>query len=197
MSISTFVFFQSNKPDEGSFNATVLDVGQGLAVMIETKNHIMLYDAGPGYGSGGSAARFVVIPYLHSKGISKLDKLVISHDDIDHIGGVTDLIQDINIVEILGDELYFFDVIPASICHIDTDWSWDGVNFDILHPLQNNQFNGNNASCVLKIGNRRHSVLITGDIEYEAEDAIIELLSPELNSSILLAPHHGSVTSSK
>ncbi|NNE37185.1 MAG: MBL fold metallo-hydrolase, partial [Gammaproteobacteria bacterium] len=138
-----------------------------------------------------------VLPYFRARGIKELDALIISHDDIDHIGGVADVIKEIKVNKILGNKKYEFEVIPSEICHSHNDWIWDGVSFDFLHPAQDISFEGNNASCVLKIGHGKDSVLISGDIEYQAEDLLIETTSAFLRSNILLAPHHGSKTSSK
>ncbi len=187
----------NSTPEFGEFNATILDVGQGLSVTVQTEKHTLLYDAGPSYSSGSSTGQFVVLPFFSARGIGNLDKLIISHDDIDHIEGVADVVKAIRVDKLMGDKLYKYKADTIDVCHAGQEWTWDGVKFSFLHPGKKTDYKGNNASCVLKIGKVKHSLLITGDIEYEAEDYLIEQYADYLKTNILLASHHGSITSSK
>ncbi len=135
-----------------------------------------------------------ITPYLRAKHIQHLDKVIISHDDNDHIGGLNNILKNFKIDEILSS-------IPEKIrttfiCQKGQNWKWDGVIFEILNPDKDTDLKNNNASCVLKISNRKHSVLLTGDIEKKAEYNLVQNNKEKLKSTIMFAPHHGSKTSS-
>ncbi|SMN11798.1 DNA internalization-related competence protein ComEC/Rec2 [uncultured Candidatus Thioglobus sp.] len=174
---------------------TTLDVGQGLANIVQTKNHTLLFDTGAYYRSGFNLGESVILPYLNAKNIQHLDKIIISHGDNDHIGGLKSLLKMISVDEILTS-------VPEKIqqtttkCQQNQQWQWDGVKFEILNPTKNSHFKSNNASCVLKISNAKHSLLLTGDIEKKAERYLVKHLAHKLRSDIMLAPHHGSKSSS-
>ncbi|SMM99306.1 DNA internalization-related competence protein ComEC/Rec2 [uncultured Candidatus Thioglobus sp.] len=174
---------------------TTLDVGQGLANIVQTKNHTLLFDTGAYYRSGFNLAEAVILPYLNAKNIQHLDKIIISHGDNDHIGGLKTLLKTISVDEILTS-------VPEKIqqtttkCQQYQQWQWDGVKFEILSPAKNSQLKSNNASCVLKISNAKHSLLLTGDIEKKAERYLVKNLAKTLNSDVMIAPHHGSKSSS-
>lgn len=191
------VFFPiQERMDSGEVRLTLLDVGQGMAAVIETANHAMLYDTGPRFSSRFDAGSAVIIPYLRQNGINYVDLLVQSHGDNDHIGGLSMLLKEITIGRVLTS-------VPRRIDHDNVDncirgqtWFWDEIRFEILHPAQNSDLSGNDRSCVLKISNDNDAILITGDIEAAAERQILNRDGQRLNSTILLAPHHGSLTSS-
>jgi len=204
------------KPEKLAFESvqiTLLDVGQGLSVVVETHDHVLVYDTGPRFSESFNTGKTVVIPYLQSRGISKIDTMVISHGDNDHIGGVKSIVESITVDKIITS-------VPKKVksklksqnrsnlisrCNSENQWHWDGIDFKIIHPLPNSTLKGNNASCVLQIStrpkingknNQKFSVLLTGDIEAKAENEILELSNINLKSNILIAPHHGSKTSS-
>ena len=172
------------------FELTVLDVGQGLATVIRTAGHLLVYDTGPAY-SGNSTASLTLIPYLRHQGIQHIDGLISSHNDMDHVGGR----EDVRLAmqprwELSGEPLPY-----ASPCEAGAEWSWDGVRFQILHPRKNSGLDGNPASCVLLVHGSRGSVLLTGDIPKATEQEIVDSY-PCLEVDVVVAPHHGSGTSS-
>ena len=177
----------------GDVKVTVLDVGQGLAQVVRTKNHTLLFDTGAKYPSGFNMGDAVIIPYLHSQHINFLDLIIISHGDNDHIGGLDSILKNIKHHKILSS-------VPekisksSALCQSKPSWEWDGVSFQMLNIKQN--FNGNNASCVLKISTQKRAIILTGDIERKAEQHLINIWGVQLKSDILISPHHGSKTSS-
>ena len=176
--------------EQGEFELTVLDVGQGLATVVRTAGHLLVYDTGPAY-AGSSAAIFTLIPYLRHQGVQGIDGLISSHNDLDHSGGR----EDVSLVMQPTWELSGEPMPGASPCEAGDEWLWDGVRFEILHPGRNSGLQGNPASCVLLVRSARGSVLLTGDIPKAAEKKIVELQSC-LEVDVVVAPHHGSGTSS-
>ncbi|MEH6823471.1 MAG: DNA internalization-related competence protein ComEC/Rec2 [Motiliproteus sp.] len=183
---------QPNSPEEGAFNLTLLDVGQGLAVLVQTQQHRLIYDAGPRFRSGFNAAEAAIVPYLNSQGVRQLDRLLISHADSDHSGGQAVLESELQIEQTFTGS----DKIDAQgLCRAGQEWSWDGVVFRILHPDDVQGLSENNRSCVLQIDNGRHRVLLTGDIEAEVEQLLVERYADALQAATLVASHHGSRSS--
>lgn len=183
-------------PNKGEFEAVILDVGQGLAVVVRTRNHLLLYDTGPGFSSGFNAGWAVIVPFLNSYGINKIDLIVQSHGDNDHIGGLEDVLDNIKVEKVLSSVPAQIDFNAVQACHAGQKWTWDNVDFEILFPDKTDKLSGNNTSCVLRVGNGRHSVLIPGDIEKLAESLLLTRTRSPINTSVLIAPHHGSATSS-
>jgi competence protein ComEC len=184
----------SPRPKHGSAWVTVLDVGQGLAVLVQTHSKALLYDVGPDFSSGFNSADAVVIPALRSFGIDELAMLVISHADKDHAGAAPALLKEIKLGQlVLGEALERVE-LPSIYCKDSYRWEWDTVQFEFLMPEKGGQ-GGNNASCVLRIRAGGSSVLLSGDIETDIER---ELLAEgrDLRAALLIAPHHGSNTSS-
>ena len=173
----------------GQVDLEVLDVGQGTAVLLETANHTLIYDTGPSYLTGGDAGSGVVLPSLRGRGWRRVDRLVLSHGDLDHIGGATSVIAGARVVDILSGEAV--PGIEAGRCHTGLAWHWDDVAFSILGPQPDSEDTGNNASCVLLIETAAARVLLAGDIGATVE-ARLDL--PPVD--VLLVPHHGSLTSS-
>lgn len=171
----------------------VLDVGQGLAVLIRTQHHSLLYDTGGKYYKGPDMGTLAILPYLQASGIQVLDKMIISHPDLDHRGGMESIEKNINVRELIVDSPEFYQ--RGSNCHSYSTWQWDGVNFEFLSmdvPLQPR----NNHSCVLRVYNKSGQWLLAGDIEKESEEWLLKHYPHKLPSSVLLVPHHGSKTSS-
>ncbi|MGK0296519.1 MAG: competence protein ComEC [Gammaproteobacteria bacterium] len=190
------IFPLNNAPDSGDFDVNVLDVGQGLSIIVRTQNHILLYDTGPGSSAGNNAGLSVVIPYLKHLGYKQIDKIVQSHGDNDHIGGLVDILSRIEVVSIISSVPEKINYIASKFCLTGQTWNWDNVSFEILHPDKPESFSGNNASCVLKVGIGKDSILLTGDIEAEAEYSLLAKKVNNLQASVLIVPHHGSLTSS-
>jgi competence protein ComEC len=183
-----------------------LDVGQGMAVLVETREFRLLYDAGPLWSPESNAGQRIVAPWLRSQGIRRLDALVISHADLDHSGGAADLLRSIEVGTVLSS---IDPGHPLRIDHHDHQpcrrghrWVRGAVSFEFLHP--GDEFPPgaarsptNARSCVLRVVSPSGSVLLPGDLEARQErDLIARLGAPALAADILLAPHHGSNTSS-
>ncbi len=179
----------------GAFEVAFLDVGQGLSVVVATRGHTLLFDTGPAYRSGFTTAEAVIIPYLHRRGVRHLDALIVSHGDSDHAGGVDVVAGRFEIGRRLvgGGAQRGRSLEP---CRDGQAWSWDGVHFEILHPADNRGLQGNDSSCVLKVTAREHSLLLTADIESQAEASLLVRARERLAASVMLVPHHGSLTSS-
>jgi competence protein ComEC len=200
---------------EGEFRASVFDIGQGTAVLIETKAHRLLYDAGPLTGKKDNAGERTLLPYFRGEGINHLDRLVISHKDADHIGGASTLIKTIQIESFLGvmpkNHPFMIELskksIPALPCQYGQEWRWDQVQFKVWHPGEEITFDPedhrgkpNENSCVLEVNNGHTSFWLTGDIERRGEREHVQRLEEERyrhpHKVIVMAPHHGSKTSS-
>ena len=200
----------------GEFRATVLDIGQGTAVLLETANRKLLYDTGPIQGKRDDAGQRVILPYLRGRGIDQIDRMVISHSDSDHVGGAATLLRQIQFDFMMGSlpsnnpllKNLQARNIPSIPCRYGQYWIWDDVEFIIWHPheetLFENQYSRkpNEMSCVLEVRNRQASFWLTGDVEKQGETEVVErldqarLLGMSEKQLIFMAPHHGSKTSS-
>lgn len=180
----------------GEFKFSLLDVGQGLSAVIQTSQKTLVYDAGARFSERFNIGDAVIKPYLRYKGTTQLDMLMISHGDNDHIGGAYSIIEQFKIDRVLSSVPEKLSISHAERCHAGQKWLWDGVEFEVLHPSIESDFTGNNASCVLKVSSQHGSVLLTGDIEQAAEKSLINNMPEQIKVDILLAPHHGSKTSS-
>lgn len=236
-------------PAPGMMWVTAFDIGQGMAVLVETAQHRLLYDTGPPYGAHADAGQRVILPYLQARGIGRLDALVVSHADSDHAGGALSLLAALPI-----DRLYSSLPLDSAIvrqavhpvrCEAGQYWRWDGIDFDMLHPAGNvyagdaaavaraarrerhnkrgskpdrgdyhARFGGgqrarapaisgttNARSCTLRISTTAYAeplaMLLPGDIGVAQEQMLVRSLPPErLRADVLLAPHHGSKSSS-
>ncbi|HEX9193423.1 MAG TPA: DNA internalization-related competence protein ComEC/Rec2 [Burkholderiales bacterium] len=191
-------------PGAGELWITVLDVGQGLAVLARTEKHALLYDAGPAFNAFSDSGSRVILPYLRGEGVDSLDALVVSHDDRDHSGGAGSVLGAMR-VGLLWSSLspdHALLAAPAwrAPCVAGRKWLWDGVSFEFLYPhaeiVSGRASRANNLSCVLRIEGPGGRVLLTGDIERAAERELLLRAPALLPAEALLVPHHGSSTSS-
>lgn len=184
------------RPGIGEAWVDVLDVGQGMAVLVQTSEHALLYDTGPLYSADSNAGLRVVVPYLRATGVEKLDALVVSHRDKDHSGGVTAVQGALPV----GRLLTSISALGGEPCMAGQRWEWDGVHFSILHPDSADYAvkskKTNNMNCVLRVENAGGSVILPADIEAEDERALIARSPSLLRSDVLLVPHHGGNGSS-
>ena len=191
------VVVEPKRPAWGEAQLTLLDVGQGLSVVIQTQQHVLVYDAGPRFSESFDTGKAVVAPFLRHSGARKLDMLIVSHGDNDHIGGVASLLADFPADRLLTSVTEKMPGTGARDCWRDQQWVWEGVSFNLLHPARGSQRQGNDASCVLRIESAGgHRVLLTGDIEGPAEQDLLRQPRQQLSAAVLVAPHHGSDTSS-
>lgn len=186
--------YTADKPAYHDVWMTLLDVGQGLSVVVRTKNHVLIYDTGPrfsAYNSGDS----IIIPYLKYNHIDQIDIMMISHGDNDHNGGAERVYRALSVSHIKTSVPDKIKYATASMCLAGDTWIWDGVKFEVVYPSKSDLGLGNDSSCVLMIDNGKHRILLTGDIEAYAEEILLD--SPRLiQADVLIAPHHGSKTSS-
>jgi len=172
------------QPLPGELHVAILDVGQGLAVVVHTARHVMLYDTGPRYSEEADSGNRIILPYLQRSGISRLDGLVITHDDVDHTGGAASVMRGIPIDWLASPlpEIHPFSGFVARKlrCFAGQSWVWGGVRFDMLHPTWESysaeRLKDNDRSCVLKISSPYGSLLLTGDIERVSEMELLERL---------------------
>jgi competence protein ComEC len=198
---------QRELPAVGQFELVASDVGQGTAVIVRTRRHLLVYDAGPQYSPDFDAGQRVLLPLLRSRGEHRIDTLVLSHRDTDHVGGAAALLDGLPI----GGLTSSIDAghplrrqaqrrgVPDVRCASGQRWEWDGVRFEMLHPGVDDDAPGqrsNTVSCVLRVQGLGPAALLTGDIEREQEIRLLREQPDALPSDVLLAPHHGSKTSS-
>ncbi|MFO7604495.1 MAG: DNA internalization-related competence protein ComEC/Rec2 [Gammaproteobacteria bacterium] len=186
-----------SRPAQGEFWLSLLDVGQGLAVVVQTQNHTLVYDTGPRFSDSFDTGAAVVAPYLRHAGIAHIDTLMITHPDNDHIGGAASLLRMFPVGRVLSSVSDKLDR-GTEDCQQGQQWQWDGVHFRVLHPAADytpRRRPRNNRSCVLHIAADNGSVLLTGDIEREAEEQMLRQ-TQALAADVILVPHHGSNTSS-
>ena len=187
-------------PVSGQFELLAADIGQGNAVLVRTANHALLYDAGPRFSLESDAGHRVLVPLLQALH-TRLDMLVLSHRDLDHVGGAPAVLAMQPQAELLssieaGNALQT--LRPAKRCVAGQRWEWDGVQFDVLHPQAADYdapAKSNAMSCVLRISNGAQTALLVGDIKQPQEAALVAQ-GVDLHADVLLVPHHGSKTSS-
>lgn len=181
--------------EKGEAKVIILDVGQGLAISVQTQNHGLLYDTGARFQNGGDMGKNVILPFFRYHGIKKLDTLLISHGDNDHSGGAYSVLNEMPVAQILTSAPEKLIPFQTHECKARQRWTWDNVHFEILSPAKNFEKDNNN-SCVLKIQSGQKAILLTGDIEASAETWLVENVPQMLRANVLISPHHGSKTSS-
>ena len=191
------------RPQPGEMQVAVLDVGQGLAVVVRTARHALLYDTGPRYSDEADSGTRIILPYLRGAGIGRLDGVVITHDDVDHTGGAASLMRELPVawqISPLSENHVLSGMRPHARCMAGQSWTWDGVHFDMLHPSMGSYavtgLKDNDRSCVLKVTSPHGSILLAGDIERVSEMELLEHAAAALPADLLVVPHHGSKTSS-
>ena len=187
LALSALALPPARNVDSG-FRLTVLDVGQGLAVVVQTARHSLLFDAGPAWPGSFDAGRSVVVPYLLRSGVREIDRLIVSHGDLDHRGGVVAVAAVLPIASRGG-------YGTEAPCRAGERWNWDGVDFELLAGPEAG-LSDNDGSCVLRVAHGDQAVLLTGDIEAKAEARLLAELPDKLPAAVLVTPHHGSRTSS-
>jgi competence protein ComEC len=186
-------------PAPGEAWVTTLDVGQGLAVLVRTSHHALLYDAGPAFGRDSDSGERIVAPALRALGVPRLDALVLTHNDTDHTGGALSVLDNFEVDEVLHSlperhPLLALAVAPRR-CLRGASWQWDGVRFEVLHPVAGRAaLRRNDESCVLRVEAGGRAMLLTGDIGRGAELELTHF--GNLRAEALLVPHHGSRSSS-
>ena len=181
-------------PQPGDIDVVAVDVGQGLAVVVRTARHALLYDAGPAVRDGFDAGERAVVPALHALGVRRIDMAVVSHADNDHAGGWPAVARVLPAPRVAAPE---GSPTPATHrCRAGDAWEWDGVRFRVLHPTPHFPYLRNESSCVLQVVARHGRVLLTGDIGEVVERDLVRREGPELRSDVVLVAHHGSDGSS-
>jgi competence protein ComEC len=187
---------QRELPATGEFEMTVLDVGQGLSVLLRTEHHALLYDAGPAVRDGFDAGERTVVPALRAVATAVLDRVVISHADSDHAGGYAAVRAVVPVTQ----GSYAPQGAPIEVdqsCRAGDGWQWDGVRFVFLHPSQHFPYLRNESSCVLRVEGKYGAALLTGDIGEVVERHLLREQARQLRADVVFAPHHGSARSSQ
>jgi competence protein ComEC len=195
------------RPADGEFDLLGADVGQGQAVIVRTRTHQLLYDAGGLYSRDSDAGERVLVPLLRNLGLAPLDLLMLSHRDTDHVGGARAVLAGVGATALTSslevDHPLLRQGLPHRRCLAGQHWRWDGVDFELLHPTERDyeryaagHLRPNGLSCVLRVTNGARTALLLGDVEQPQEMDILARSAPRLHADVMLVAHHGSRTSS-
>jgi competence protein ComEC len=193
------------RPAPGEAWIDVLEVGNGLAVVVRTAQHALVYDTGPSWNGDADSGSRVVVPFLRGEGVARLDGLVVSHADDDHSGGAASIAASRDprwMLSPLPEDHPLHDIVEPSIrCEAGERWRWDGVDFAVLHPdaavyTAPGRRKENDRGCVVRVATGAHSMLLAADVEARSEAEMLARDRAALRSEVLLVPHHGSKTSS-
>ena len=190
------LYTEPPRPTESEFWFTLLDVGQGLAAVVQTPRHVLIYDTGPWFSEDFDSGEAVIAPYLQHQGIDYVNTVMISHGDSDHIGGLKSLLEQVAVGKIVTSVPALIEHPRVEPCEEGQRWRWDGVDFAVLNPPPGQTGSENDRSCVLRVSVGEKVVLLPGDIERMAEAQLVRQHTADLKAQILIAPHHGSKTSS-
>lgn len=213
------LFYKPEGLEPGQWQLTALDVGQGAAVVLRTATSVLLYDAGIRYSPESDEGVRTILPYLRSQGIKKLDVFVLSHADLDHVGGASSVLLKIpvreswsgfDLAQFIRREERLLGRKPATVplpgemkaCRQGAHWEVDGVRFEFVWPLEpelnSNAAQGssqkNSQSCVLSVTGAHHTALITGDVGVSEENRMMEMGLGQ--HDLVMVGHHGSRSSS-
>jgi competence protein ComEC len=191
-------------PPPGAVRLVIFDVGQGMAAVAQTRSHALLYDTGPDFSGEADSGNRILVPSLHAQGVSRLDGMMLTHDDSDHTGGAISVMQAMPVGWLsssLPDDSPILQLARNPLrCADGQNWEWDGVRFEVLHPpreyYSRDKTSKNNLGCVLRVSTGSHSILLAADIEKESESRLLKQQGGKLPATLLLVPHHGSKTSS-
>ncbi len=179
----------------GHARVTLLDVGQGMSVVVRTHRHTLVYDLGPRVSAQFDATSAVVVPFLHRIGVRRVDALVLSNGDADHVGVPSLLLRSFPVVAAYSGEPVRIEALATRRCREGQSWEWDGVSLRFLNP-DDPSLQGNDASCVLQLRAGGASLLLTGDVGVPIERRLIGRFGDSLHSTVVQVPHHGSRSSS-
>lgn len=205
----------SNSVNSGEVTFDLLDVGQGLASVIRTQHHVLVFDTGPQFSENLDAGKMVILPYLKHQDIKRLDVIVVSHADMDHRGGLASILSNIPVKKVFVNDFHilkmmnenskirekiqiqnFQNNLQGELCDSHISWQWDGVTFQFLTRGLDAFISTNDTSCVLKVSNGKKALLISGDLEKTGESVLVKEYGQELKADLVVAGHHGSKTSS-
>jgi competence protein ComEC len=193
-----------SSPPHGHVAVTAFDVGQGMALLIETSGHRLLYDSGPYYSPESNGGNRVILPYLKARGINALDAMVVTHSDVDHAGGALAVLDELKVGSVVSSLWADHPIVHAAPRHVrcagGQAWRWDGVLFEMLQPTlasyDDAALKPNARGCTLRITAGTQAILLAADIEAAQEAQLVLHSAAKLRANVLLAPHHGSGTSS-
>lgn len=198
--LAGLLLWRPSPPAHGYWQARVVDVGQGLAVLVRTQHHTMLYDTGPDWPGDGDAGATLVVPALIAADVHAIDLMMISHNDADHTGGANSIAErwppaSLH-ASLPGRHRLWALARTTKRCAAGQTWEWDGVQFAVFSPPPSFAGNDNDSSCVLHVSGKKASLLLPGDIGAAQERWLAAREGNHLTSTVLLASHHGSRNSS-
>lgn len=181
------ISYLSITPVQQHWQVNVMDVGQGLAIVIIKDRQALVYDVGASYPSGFNMADAVLVPFLATRGIYQIELVVISHFDNDHAGSLSSLKAALPITQIIS---------TSDQCSQGVHHQWQGLDLQVMWPVQTSEKSDNDSSCVIRVTDGQYSVMLTGDISVGVEQYLVDKFAGGLDSDVLIAAHHGSATSS-